>query len=86
MAKQDLLDNAINDLQELLENKNTGIGVIKLDDFDIPVAEFYGSLKQAQEQGYTRNLSMVKVEDKLPNNIIRSACLIRMKVIRDETQ
>lgn len=86
MSKQDLLDNAINDLEELMEDKQSGVGVIKMDEFDIPIAEFYDSLEQAKEHDYTRNLSMVKVEDKIPHGIIRSACLMRMKVIRDKNQ
>lgn len=80
-----VLDNAINDLHELLKNKDSGVGVIRIDEYGDSIAEYYSSSESLKENvDMKRNLVIVHVEDNMPRRDIRRACLFRLKIMVEQ--
>lgn len=80
----DLIDNAVDELHLMLENKSEGVGVIRVVD-DQVITEYYGSLEQTKAFPGNQNLVMTMAEDNLDRKSIRRMCYIRYEVMsKDE--
>ena len=76
----DLIDNAIDELHYMLQDKSDGVGIIRVLD-EMPVAEYYATLQDAKQLPGNQNLVMTMVQDNLDRKTLREACYIRYEVM-----
>lgn len=72
----DLIDNAIDDLYYMLQNKSDGVGVIRVHE-EMPVAEYYASIQDTKQFPGNQNLVMTLVKDNLDRKTLRQVCYMR---------
>lgn len=72
----DLIDNAVDELHHMLDNKSEGVGIIRVED-DQVITEYYGSLEQTKGFPGKNNLVMTMAEDNLDRKSIRKVCYDR---------
>lgn len=81
----DLIDNAVDELHHMLDDKSEGVGVIRVED-DKVMAEYYGSLEQTKGFPGKNNLVMTMAEDNLDRKTIRKVCYDRYAVMTNENE
>lgn len=79
----DMIDNAIDELHLLLEDKNEGVGVIRVDE-DILFTEYYGSLDATKHFPGHKNLVKTMAEDNMDRRTLRKVCYDRYELMRNE--
>ena len=83
----EIIDNAINELYELLKDKSDGVGVIRINEFGQPISEFYSSLESLQKAvDMNKNLVVIHVKDNISRKNIRTACFIRLNIMKNENK
>jgi hypothetical protein len=79
----DLIDNAVDELHYMLDDKSKGVGIIRVED-DQVMAEYYGSIEQTKGFPGNQNLVMTMAEDNLDRKSIRKVCYDRYDLMRNE--
>ena len=76
----DLIDNAIDDLHYMLQDKSDGVGVIRVHE-EMPIAEYYATLQGAKRWPGNQNLVMTMAQDNLDRKTLREVCYMRYGVL-----
>ncbi len=72
----DLIDNAIDKLYDMLQNKSDGVGIIRVHE-EMPVAEYYSTLQDTKHLQGDQNLVMTMAKDSLDRKTLRLICYER---------
>jgi len=76
----DLIDDAIDDLHYILQDKSDGVGIIRVHE-ELPVAEYYATLQEAKKMPGNQNLVMTFAKDNLDRKTLRKVCYMRYEVM-----
>ena len=76
----DLIDNAIDELHYMLQDKSDGVGIIRVLD-EMPVAEYYATLQDVKQLPGDQNLVMTMAQDNLDRKTLREVCYMRYGVL-----
>jgi hypothetical protein len=76
----DLIDIAIDDLHDILKTKKDGVGLIRVHE-QMPIAEYYSTLKDTRQLPREQNLVMTMVKDNLDRKTIRQVCYVRYEAM-----
>jgi len=73
----DTIDASIDELYDLLADKKTGFGVIRIPDMYGPIVEYHTTVESIRKLNTNQNLIIVTVEDHIKRTVIRKVCYDR---------
>lgn len=76
-----MIDNCVDQVYDLIKDKTTGIGIIRISD-NGPISEYYSTLDKKIDS--EKNLCIINVKDNINRHTIRQTCIMRYTVMRNE--